>query len=137
MDPLARAFESLPGGAAGQLRAALATGEHVTHIVPAIGCVLALTDRRLLVLREGSAFRPKTGVRDWELADRPVVRSGLVRQGTGSLVIQSNRDVTSVFVRGANWEDALALVGAVRGRVRTLTEANASRQRREGRKTDG
>ena len=137
MDPLARAFESLPGGAAGQLRAVLAADEHVTHIVPAIGCFVALTDRRLLILREGSAFRPKTGVRDWALADRPAVRPGLVRQGTGSLVIQSHRDVTSVFVRGANWEDALALVGALRGRVRTLTEAEASRSHPRDRKTDG
>jgi hypothetical protein len=137
MDPLARAFESLPGGAAGQLRAALAAGERITHVVPAIGCVLALTDRRLLVLREGSAFRPKTGVREWALVSRPTVRPGLVRQGTGSIVIQSDRDVTSVFVRGAHWNDALSLIGALRGRVRILGESQGPQPRDEDRKTDG
>ena len=137
MDPLARAFESLPGGAAGQLRAALAADEHISHVVAAIGCVLALTDKRLLLLREGSAFRPKTGVREWALADRPMVRAGLVRNATGSLVIQSNRDVTSVFVRASNWDDAMALIGALRGRVRQLAEAKAGRPRSGGNTTDG
>ena len=47
-----------------------------------------------------------------------VVRSGLVRQGIGSVVIRWKRDLTSVFVRVEQWNDALDLVGAVRGRVR-------------------
>ncbi len=102
----------------GRLQAALAAGEGITHLVPAIGCVIALTPLRLLVVREGSAFRPKTGVRDWALGDGLTVRAGLVRHGTGSIVIKWDRAATSVFVRVDEWDAALALVGAVRARVR-------------------
>jgi hypothetical protein len=131
MNSAARTFESLPSAVAGQLRAALEANERVSHVVPAIGCVVALTDRRLIVIREGSAFRPKTGIREWALADGPIVRAGLVRQGTGSLAIQWDRDVTSVFVRAANWDDALALVGALRGRVRTMQTPPSQRAPRD------
>ncbi len=107
-----------PDNADSRLQAALVDSERITHLVPAIGCVVALTQLRLLVVREGSAFRPKTGVRSWALGEGPTVRAGLVRHGTGSLVIKWDRSATSVFVRAEEWEGALALVGAVRARVR-------------------
>lgn len=108
----------LPGTAGNRLRTALEDGEGITHFVPAIGCVVALTPLRLLVVREGSAFRPKTGVRTWALGEGLSVRAGLVRHGSGSLVIKWDGSATSVFVRADEWDDALALVGAVRARVR-------------------
>ncbi|HET9457811.1 MAG TPA: hypothetical protein VFO78_10745 [Candidatus Limnocylindrales bacterium] len=103
------------------LRSALAPGEKVTHLVPAIGCILALTTERLIVAREGSAFRPKTGVRRWDLDERLSMRAGLVRHGTGTLAILWDRDATSVFVRAEHWDAALELVGAVRVSVRRAT----------------
>jgi hypothetical protein len=118
MDPAARAIDQLPGAIGGVLRSALQADETVTHVLPAIGCTLVLTSRRLLIVRDGSSFRPRTGVRQWDVGPGLTVRPGLVRQGTGSLVISWDRDVTSVFVRGDRWDDALELVGAVRGRVR-------------------
>ena len=122
--------ETEPDTAGGRLRAALEEGEAITHFVPAIGCVVALTPLRLLVVREGSAFRPKTGVRAWALGGGLSVRAGLVRQGTGSLVIKWDRSATSVFVRADQWDDALALVGAVRARVR-IEEALTREARRQ------
>jgi hypothetical protein len=110
--------DTRPDTADGRLQAALEDGEVITHLVPAIGCVVALTPKRLLVVREGSAFRPKTGVRGWALSDGLSVRAGLVRHGTGSLVIKWDRSATSVFVRAEEWDKALALVGAARARVR-------------------
>jgi hypothetical protein len=104
------------------LRAALEPDEEVTHVVPAIGCAVALTERRLIIIREGSAFRPKTGIRQWAIEDGLSIQPGLVRRGTGSLAIRSDRDVTSVFVRAEHWDSALVLVGAVRGRVRLEEE---------------
>jgi hypothetical protein len=101
-----------------RLRATLTRGEGITHLVPAIGCVVALTSKRLLIVREGSSFRPKTGVREWEVGPGLTVRAGLVRQGSGSLVIKWGRSATSVFVRADHWNDALALVGTVRARMR-------------------
>jgi hypothetical protein len=114
--------------AGNRLQAALDEGEGITHLVPAIGCIVALTQVRLLVVREGSAFRPKTGVREWVLHSGLTVRAGLVRHGTGSLVIKWDRDATSVFVRSDHWDDALALVGAVRARMRIAEERSEGRR---------
>ena len=125
MDPAAREFDQLPGTVGGVLRAALRADEAVTHAVPAIGCMLVLTNRRLLIVRDGSEFRPRTGVREWDVGPGLAVRAGLVRQGIGSLMIRWDRDITSVFVRADRWDEALDLIGAVRGRVRvarTLAE---------------
>ncbi len=118
MDPAGSALDQLPGTVGGVLRAALRADEAVTHAVPAIGCTLVLTNRRLLIVRDGSAFRPRTGVRQWDVGPGLAVRPGLVRQGIGSLVIRWDRDITSVFVRADRWDEALDLIGAVRGRVR-------------------
>jgi hypothetical protein len=118
MDPATRAIDELPGAIGGALRSALQADETVTHLVPAIGCTLVLTSRRLLIVRDGSSFRPRTGVRQWEVGPGLAVRPGLVRQGIGSLMIRSDRDITSVFVRADRWDAALDLIGAVRGRVR-------------------
>jgi hypothetical protein len=118
MNVATRHTEPHPDTAVSRLEMALDEGERITHLVPAIGCVVALTPLRLLVVREGSAFRPKTGVRGWALEDGLSVRAGLVRHGTGSLVIKWDRSATSVFVRAEEWDKALALVGAARARVR-------------------
>ena len=118
MNPATPGSGAAPDSADSRLRAILAKGEEISHLVPAIGCVIALTPRRLLIVRDGSSFRPKTGVREWELDAGLSVRAGLVRQGSGSLVIKWGRNATSVFVRADRWDDAMALVGAVRVRLR-------------------
>ena len=46
------------------IAAFLGPAERVDRVVPAVGCALVLTNQRLLVVREGAAFRPKSGVRD-------------------------------------------------------------------------
>ena len=117
MNPATPAPGAHPDSAVSRLRAILAKGEEITNLVPAIGCVIALTPRRLLIVREGSSFRPKTGVREWDVGAGMSVRAGLVRQGSGSLVIKWGRNATSVFIRADQWADALALVGTVRARM--------------------
>jgi len=118
MEPSPKAIELLMSPAGGLLRAALAPTERLTHAVPGIGCTIALTTRRLFVIRDGSAFRPKTGVREWPLETTLDVKPGLVRHGSGSLVIRRGRDVTSVFVSTEEWAAALQLIGALRARIR-------------------
>jgi hypothetical protein len=118
MEPSPKAIELLMSPTGGLLRAALAPSERLTHAVPAIGCTIALTTRRLFVIRDGSAFRPKTGIRDWPLEGSLDVKPGLIRHGSGSLVIRHGRDVTSVFVPTEQWSAAIQLIGAVRSRAR-------------------
>jgi hypothetical protein len=122
MDPL-RTSATVTEAIRSAIDSALEPGEQVMHLVPAIGCTLALTPRRLIVAREGSAFRPKTGVRHWDLDERLSVRVGLVRHGSGSLVIDRDREATSVFVDADHWDEALALVGAARAGIRRAEEA--------------
>jgi hypothetical protein len=118
MEPSERALDLLRGPTGGMLRAALAPTERLTHAVPAVGCTLVLTTRRLLVIRDGSAFRPKSGVRDWPLDTSLDVRTGLVRHRSGSLIIRRGRETTSVFVSSEEWAAAIQLVGALRSRTR-------------------
>ena len=122
MDPAARGFHHLTGPAGSVLSAVLERDEVVTHAVPAVGCVLVLTARRLFIVREGASFRPKSGIRDWLIDRRLLIRPGLVRQGSGSVVITSGRETTSVFILAAHWADALRLIGALRGRIRIERE---------------
>lgn len=100
------------------IRGLLEEDEAVTRVVAAIGCTLALTDRRLLVLRDGASFRPRSGVREWPVGPGLAIKPGVVRQGTGSLVIHWGRDITSVFVRAERWDEAIELVTEVRRRLR-------------------
>jgi hypothetical protein len=118
MDRAGRATDGLPGATAAALQGALERDEMVSHAVPAIGCSLILTDRRLLIVRDGSSFRPRTGIRAWAITDGLNVRAGLVRQGTRSLIVHWDRAVTSIFVRSDRWNDALGLVAELRERVR-------------------
>jgi hypothetical protein len=127
MEPSARAIDLLTGPAGGALRAALAPTERVTHAARGIGSTIALTTLRLLVIRDGAVFRPKTGVRSWALDDSLDVRPWRVRPGSGSLVIRTGRDVTSVFVPNEEWSVALELVGALRGRIRRGAEDRRTR----------
>lgn len=124
MEPLP-AFEGLPGSTADALRDALEPEEHITHAIPAIGCTLALTDRRLIILRDGAAFRPKTGIRTWSLDDHLTVRTGVLRHGTGSLVVQWDRNATSVFVQAEHWDEAVKLGAAARDRLRRRAGRNS------------
>jgi hypothetical protein len=118
MEPSERALDLLRGPTGGMLRAALAPTERLTHAVPAVGCTVALTTRRLLVIRHGSAFRPKSGLREWPLDPSLEVRTGLVRHRSGSLIIRRGRQVTSVFVPTEEWAAAIQLIGALRSRTR-------------------
>ena len=118
MEPSPSAIELLMGPTGGLLRSVLSPTERLTHAVPAVGCTIALTTRRLLVIRDGSAFRPKTGIREWPIEVSLEVNPGHVRHGAGSVVIRHGRDATSVFVPTERWAETLQLIGALRSRVR-------------------
>jgi hypothetical protein len=92
------------------LREVLGEGEAVVAALPSIGSALVLTDRRLIIIRDGRSFRPRTGVRDWELGPSLRIQVGPVRNGSGSLLINRERGATSFFVAERDWNDALWIV---------------------------
>ena len=117
MDPVP-ALAQLSGPTADALREAVDPDEQITHVVPAIGCTIALTERRLIIVRDGADFRPKTGVRRWNLDEDLTVRTGFLRHGTGSIAVHWDRNATSVFVQAEHWDEALKLSAAARHRLR-------------------
>jgi hypothetical protein len=92
------------------LREVLAEGEAVVAALPSIGSSLVLTDRRLIIIRDGRSFRPRSGVRDWPLGPALRIQVGPLRNGAGSLLIDRERGATSFFVSERDWQDALWIV---------------------------
>jgi hypothetical protein len=89
-------------------------GERVERILPAVGCTLIMTQRRLVLVRDGATFRRRTGVQSWPLDDRLDLQLTPVRRGTGRLLIQRAGKSTSVFLAETQIDEARMLVA--RGR---------------------
>jgi hypothetical protein len=79
------------------LTSVLAPSEQVALVAPAVGCTLVLTDRQLLLVREGVAYRPRSGVRAWVVDRSLSVRLAPLRKTSGQLAIECCRRTTSVF----------------------------------------
>jgi hypothetical protein len=92
----------------------LEPGERVERILTAVGCTLVLTQRRLVLVRDGAMFRRRTGVQSWPLDDGLDLQLTPVRRGTGRLLIQRAGKSTSVFLPETQMDDARMLVA--RGR---------------------
>ena len=95
----------------------LAPSEQVVVVAPAVGCTLVLTDRQLLLVREGVAYRPRSGVRAWVVDRSLSVRLAPLRRTSGQLAIEFGRRTTSVFY---TLDEKLAidqLVAEVRRRI--------------------
>ena len=74
----------------------LGPAERVDRVVPAVGCALVLTNERLLIVRDGAAFRPKSGVRHW-----PLDRESRIRMAPGArhrLIVSRYDRSASVFL---------------------------------------
>jgi hypothetical protein len=56
------------------LTALLEPGERIDREAPAVGAHLLLTDRRLVIVRDGFEFRPRSGIRTWPLDAQLVLR---------------------------------------------------------------
>jgi hypothetical protein len=106
------------GVAQSALTAVLEPGEPIERDVAAVGAHLLLTDRRLVVVRDGFSFRPATGIRSW-----PIDRQLEVRVTPGQLLIEVRGAVVGVFYQEPQSAAIRSLVGAIRRRTRTLREA--------------
>ncbi len=96
------------------LASALDVGEKVDVFAPAVGSILVLTDRRLIVLRQGAEFRPRTGIQSYALdRDLEVRIAPTIKQVT---VASSGRAI-SVFIRREQLADIEALIAELRRRI--------------------
>jgi hypothetical protein len=96
------------------IEAALGSDEHVDLIAPAVGCSLVLTDRHLAVVRDGAAYRPKTGVRSFVLARGLEVRIGPARR---RVIIELGGRTINLFVRSEQLHQAEVLLAEARRRI--------------------
>ncbi len=96
------------------LAGALDEDENVDILAPAVGSILVLTDRRLIVLRQGAEFRPRTGIQSFALdRDLEVRIAPTIKQVT----IASSGRAISVFIRREQLADVESLVTELRRRI--------------------
>ena len=100
----------LPPDVALTLGKFLHTDEGILGVVTSLAGSLVLTDERLVIVREGHAYRPQSGIRSWDLASRVDFRYGPPKGGMGRLVVGDGKAATSFFVRKNDWTEALRLV---------------------------
>ena len=96
------------------LAGALDQDENVDVLAPAVGSILVLTDRRLIVLRQGAEFRPRTGIQSFALdRDLEVRIAPTIKQVT----VASFGRAISVFIRRDQLADVESLVAELRRRI--------------------
>ena len=105
---------ALPEAAREAIEAVLEPAESVVFVAPAVGSSLVLTQHRLMVVRDGASFRPKTGVRTFELASGVAIRIG---PGRRLVIIESGGKTINLFVRSEQLARAEAFVAEVRRRI--------------------
>jgi hypothetical protein len=109
------------------LEPVLEPGEDVAAVLHAIGCLLVLTDRRLVLIRDGRTFRPRSGIQVWPLDATLSVRSTPTASQPGRVLIATSRPssgghttarhTTSVFVAADQHRAADRLVSEAHRRI--------------------
>jgi hypothetical protein len=85
-------------------------GEEILGSISSLAGSLVLTDRRVLILREGRGYRPQSGIRSWDIEPGIAFTYGPPRGGVGRLMIGKGKDATSFFVKTSDWDAALRLI---------------------------
>src|SRR4029079_14303904 len=85
-------------------------GEVVLGAVTTLAGTLVLTDRNVVIVREGRAFPPTPGVRSWRLTPANEVTYGRLSGGVGRVMVGTGKRATSFFVKRGDWNDALKIV---------------------------
>jgi hypothetical protein len=95
----------------------LERSESVDLAAVGVGCTLVLTNRHLLLVRDGAYFRPRSGVQTWALDRGTRLRLTPARRTTSRLVSTDGKRSTSVFVTIDQQPTVAELVAAVRRRT--------------------
>ena len=96
------------------LAVVLAPDERVDMVAPAIGSRLVLTDRRLMVVRDGANFRPTSGVRCFALDRDLRVRIGPQLK---RVIIEPGGEQINLFILDYQLHAAEMLLAEVRRRI--------------------
>jgi hypothetical protein len=107
---------ALPQAAQEAIEAVLDPSESVELVAGAVGSSLVLTQHRLFVVRDGASFRPKSGVRTFELGSGLAIRIGPARK---RVIIESAAGTINVFLRSEQLAQAESFVAEARRRMYT------------------
>lgn len=112
-----RGTDVLVDAARAALEPVLGRRERIAMVARAVGSTLVLTNQRLVLVRDGAAWRPKTGIRAWDV-DRSLSVRTMTRPGNRvRLLIECCGQAVGVFLASAQSAEALALVAEVRRRI--------------------
>ena len=111
-------MHDLPESARAALAGILGRAEHVEMVVATVGSSLVLTDRRLVVIRDGANFRPTTGVRSFVLDHDLQLRIGPQLK---RVIIETTGETINLFIRPHQLHAAEALVAETRRRIHQPT----------------
>ncbi len=109
-------LEGLPDPVRSALMSALDRSERVTWLAEAVGCTLVLTDQRLMLVRDGTQFRPKSGIQTWALDRSLTIRLTSGRERV-RLMIECCGRAVSVFVASIHAAAMTRLVAEARQRI--------------------
>jgi hypothetical protein len=99
------------------LQSRLGPTERVDLVATAVGCSLVLTDLRLVLVRDGAHYRPRTGIQSWPVDRALNVRIDPARRGTSQLKIERDGGSVSVFITEPQVESISSLVAELRRRT--------------------
>lgn len=94
--------------------------ETVLATLKGVGASLELTERRIVIVRDGSDFRPRSGVRSWQYASILDVSLSQPRRGQARIVIRTGHnpwDAVSMFFSSTLLADAERVVSEIRNRL--------------------
>jgi hypothetical protein len=108
------------GETASSMLAMSGLGAEVVDHVPGLGATLAITPTRVVVVRQGAHFRPRTGVRSWPYEMLRDVRLAPPIHGDGRVVLRVGPypwQAVSLFIAAAEWAAAERVAGKIRVHV--------------------
>jgi hypothetical protein len=115
--PRRAGLKDLSEAARTALAPVLDPSEGVERVVAAVGCTLVLTDRQLVLVRDGASHRPRSGVLSWPLDRKLTLHLAPGRRDMGRLVIERAGHAASAFLTTAHMNDADALIAETRHRI--------------------
>jgi hypothetical protein len=106
-------------------------GEDVVDQVSGLGATLIITPTRVVLIRQGAQYRPRSGVRSWPYSTLRDVQVVPPRHGNGRLILRLGPypwQAVNLFIDATEWAAAERVVG----KIRAFLSAARRSQRRAG-----
>jgi hypothetical protein len=106
---------TLPADVKLSLADVLEADEELLGSVTTLAGTLVLTDGRIVIVRKGRTYRPRTGIRSWWIFSPVDLRCAMPRGGMGRLMVGTGKQAANFIVKTSDWDDALRMVTVTRG----------------------